>query len=125
MNWHLSVLKPCVQRLIKLQIGPSAFGHDNESSEVIEDAKSALFNDILPQLNKMLTKNFLILGNEPTIADIVIYNELSTALLLNTASTKGFRRHYPNIETWLNNMGDVTEIDALSDQLADIVDKYF
>ena len=106
INWHLSVLRPCIQRLIRVTMGPKAFGHEDYTGEEIEAAKSALFEDILPRINSMLaTQKFLISSNEPIVVDIIFYNEISTALMLTRV--KGFKRSFPRIDAWITLMGEI------------------
>jgi len=45
---------------------------------------------------------------EPTVVDIIFYNEISTALLLTRI--KGFKRAYPKVEPWLMAMGEIAEL---------------
>ena len=54
MNWHLTVLKPCIARLVKVLVGPKAFGQEHYSGEEVEAAKEALFGDVLKRINAML-----------------------------------------------------------------------
>lgn len=51
MNWFLSVVRPCIARLIKVMVGPKAFGYDEPTGEEIEAAKEELFDDILARIN--------------------------------------------------------------------------
>ena len=44
MNWFLSQVRPAVQRLIKVMIGPKAFGHAVYSGEEVENAKAAFLD---------------------------------------------------------------------------------
>jgi len=104
-------------------VGPKAFDHENYTGEEIEAAKSALFEDILPRVNIMLSKQkFLISSNEPTVVDIIFYNEISTAIMLT--NPKGFKKTFPNIEVWLTLMGEIAELGEMDDILLHVIEKY-
>lgn len=124
INWHLSVLRPCIQRMIKVIVGPKAFGHEEYSGDEIEAAKSAFCKDILGRIEGMLNNQmFLISAQEPTAVDIIFYNEISTALMLTRI--KWLEQRYPNIFEWITLMGTtIQELDAMDEILGEIVDKY-
>ena len=123
MNWYLSVLRPCIQRIIKVIVAPKAFGQEEFSGEEIEAAKSVLFDNILKRVDGMLgTQKFLIMSNEPTVIDIIFYNEISTALLLTRV--KGFRRQFPRVESWITLMGEVNELNEMDEKLVAVIEKY-
>lgn len=121
MNWFLSVMRPCVQRLIKVIVGPKILGHEEYTGEEIEAAKNELFGDILKRVNSMLQdRQFLIAKNEPTVVDIIFFNEISTALLLTVF--KGMKRQYPNINSWIDVMYEIAELNDNEDKLAEAID---
>ena len=100
MSWFLTVMQPCVSNLIKVLIGPKAFCHDIYSGEDVEAAKEAFIGDICKRVEKMLeNRQFLIANNEPTVIDIIFYNEMSTSLMI--MRIKGFKRMFPRIEQWV------------------------
>ena len=83
INWFLSVMRPATQRLIKVIVGPKAFGHELYSGDEVEAAKLAFLNDILKQVEQMFdSRQYLILAFEPTVVDIIFCHEISTALML-------------------------------------------
>ena len=43
-----------MQQLIKVVVGPKAFGHELYSGEQVEAAKKAFMNEILERVNSML-----------------------------------------------------------------------
>lgn len=64
----------------------------------------------------------MISKNEPTIVDIVFFNEISTALLLTVF--KGMKRQYPNINSWIDVMYEIAELNDNEDKLAEAIDQY-
>lgn len=92
MNWFQAVMRPCVARLIKVVVGPKAFGVERCSGDELEATKAAVLNQICKRIEQMFTENaqFLVASNEPTVVDLVYYNELVTALFL--MHIKGFKR---------------------------------
>ena len=44
MNWFLAVMRPCIQRLIKVVVGPKAFGLEHSTGEELESTKAAFLN---------------------------------------------------------------------------------
>lgn len=65
---------------------------------------------------------FLVAANEPTVIDIIYYNDLVTALFL--MRVKGFKRQYPLTERWITLMGEVHELIDGQEKLAEIIEKY-
>ena len=61
-------------------------------------------------------------ANEPTVIDIIYYNELVTALFL--MRVKGFKRQFPHTERWITLMGEVGELSEGEEKLASIIEKY-
>ena len=59
---------------------------------------------------------------EPTVVDIIFYNEISTVLMLTRI--KGFKRAYPKVEPWLMAMGEIEELSNQEEKLVDIIEKY-
>jgi len=69
------------------------------------------FLEVLTRLNALFDKgNFLISAVEPTVIDIMFYNEVSTILLLTRLGDKNFKHQYPHVTTWINSMQGMTEL---------------
>ena len=116
-------MQPCVSNLIKVLIGPKAFCHDIYSGEDVEAAKEAFLGDICKRVEKMLeNRQFLIANNEPTVIDIIFYNEMSTSLMI--MRIKGFKRMFPRIEQWVTLMGEIPELNSSEEQLVGVLEKY-
>ena len=66
---------------------------------------------------------FLIAAQEPTVVDIIFYNEISTALMLTRI--RWLEQRFPKIFEWITLMGTtIQELDAMDEILGEIVDKY-
>ena len=112
-----------MQRLIKVIVGPKAFGQKDFTGDEVEAAKAAFFGDILNRVNSMLeNRQFLIAKNEPTVVDIVFYNEISSGLMLTRI--KGFKRMYPRLDEWVTNMGEIGELENHVEKLIEAIDTY-
>jgi len=59
-------------------------------------------------LDKKLQRYEYFCGDEPTVADIQIYNEIMTVLSLHKKSIES--REYPNVFAWFNKMSNMPEI---------------
>ena len=123
MNWFLCVMKPCVQRLVKIKVSPRAFGAEHFSGDEVEAAKSDFLNQICKHVENMLeNRQCLIAVNEPTVIDMIFYNEITLVLLL--LRIKGLKKMFPRLSKWISLMGDINEIDEVTNLLAKIVDEH-
>lgn len=73
-------------------------------------------------LDKKLQKYEFLCGEEFTVADIQIYNEIQTVLTLHKKSIES--REYPNIFSWYNKLASVPEIMESDKKFKEIVSKY-
>jgi len=123
MNWFLSVLRPATIRLTKVMIGPKLFGHEYYSGEEVEAAKLA-FLEVLKRLEGLMDKGqYLISSVEPTVVDIIYYNEVSTALLLTRiGNDRQFNKNYPQLTGWVTRMSGINELVNYEDSLGEIID---
>ncbi len=64
----------------------------------------------------------MISKNEPTVIDIIFYNELSTALLLTRF--KGYKKKFPNFRQWITLMAEIAELQEQEEKLCTIIDNY-
>lgn len=105
-------------------MGPKAFGHADFTGDEVEAAKAAFFDDILKRVNMMLESggDFLIARNEPTVVDIVFYNEISSGLMLTRV--KGFKRMFPRVDHWVTLMGEISELENHAEKLVEAIDNY-
>ena len=123
LNWFNTVLRPCIQRLTKVIVGPKAFGQPDFTGDEVESAKNAFFGDILNRVNGMLeNRQFLISKSEPTVVDIIYYNEISSGLALT--KIKGFKRMFPRVDEWVSNMGEIGELEVHAEKMFETLEKY-
>lgn len=121
LTWFATVLRPCVARLIKVLIGPKAFGQGDFNGDQIEAAKNAFFGDVLSRVNSMLEgRQFLISKSEPTVIDIIFYNEISSGLALT--KIKGFKRQFPQVDEWVSCMGEISELEPHAEKMFEILE---
>ena len=67
-------------------------------------------------------RQFLISASEPTVVDIIYYNEISNGLALT--KIKGFKKRFPRIDEWVSNMGEIVECDTHAEKMFDMIDKH-
>jgi len=115
-------MRPATLRLTKAMVGPKLFGHDLCSGEELESAKLA-FLDVLTRVEGIMNNgNYLISKVEPTVVDIIFYNEVSIALLLTRFGDSQFKKNYPKVTSWVQRMGGIAELVSYEDNLAEIID---
>lgn len=73
-------------------------------------------------LDKKLQRYEFLCGEEYTIADIQIYNEIKTVLTLHRRVIES--REHPNVFAWFNKLSNVPEIMEGDRKFIDIVSKY-
>ncbi len=73
-------------------------------------------------LDKKLQRYEFLCGEEFTVADIQIYNEIMTVLTLHRKNIEN--REYPNVFAWFNKMSTVAEVQETDRKFRDIVAKY-
>lgn len=104
-------------------IGPKAFGQGDFNGDQIEAAKNAFFGDVLSRVNSMLEgRQFLISKSEPTVIDIIFYNEISSGLAL--IKIKGFKRMFPQVDEWVSCMGEISELEPHAEKLFEIIENH-
>jgi glutathione S-transferase len=86
--------------LIKIAIGPQAFGEKPYSQDDIKASLDEFFGTILVLLDKKLERHQFLCGEEYTIVDFQLYNEISTVLTLHKKSISS--RDFPNLFDWFN-----------------------
>ena len=53
-------------------------------------------------------RRYVATEHEPTVVDIVCYNEIATVLLLS--NYKGFKRQFPHVSKWINIIVELNEL---------------
>jgi glutathione S-transferase len=81
-----------------------------------------LMNTIIPILDKKLQRYEFLCGEEYTVADIQIYNELATVMTLHRKNISS--REHPNVFAWYNKLSNIPEIMESDKKFKEIVSKY-
>lgn len=68
--WFQSIMRVCSQKLIRMVIGPQAFGEKQYPQDDIKVAMDEFFQQILAVLDKKLQRYEFLCGEEFTVADI-------------------------------------------------------
>ena len=71
-------------------IGPKLFDHKLYSGEYIEETKQK-FLEVLTLVDGLFDKSNFLISVEPTVVDIMFYNEISIILLLTRIGDKTFK----------------------------------
>ena len=92
LEWFQNVMRVCSTKLIKMCIGPKAFGQAPYAQEDINRAQDEFFKVIVPAMDAGVRQTDYFCGDSLTAPDIIIYYELNTILIL-------YKRQLSHIET--------------------------
>ena len=81
-----------------------------------------LFLTILPVLDKKLQKYEFLVSDDLSVADLVLYNELHTVLILHKRQLES--REMSNVFAWYYKVGNIHEVKEANRLFVDIVHKY-
>ncbi len=102
MYWFQAVMRVCTTKLIKMIVGPKALGERPPSTEEVRNTLDEFFKNIVPVLNKRVSQNEYMCGDYITAADIMIYNELKTVLVLHKKEVTS--KDTPNLYSWFTRI---------------------
>ena len=77
---------------------------------------------LLTHYHSRIHRQFLISKSEPTVVDIIYYNEISSGLALT--KIKGFKRMFPRVDEWVSNMGEIGELEVHAEKMFETLEKY-
>ena len=120
--WFQSIMRPCSQKLIRMAVGPQAFGEKPYSQDDIKASHEEFFNTIVAMLEKKLERYEFLCGEEYTVVDLQLYNEINTVLILHKKKIGG--REFPNVFDWYNKMSKIPEIMESDKVFNEVVIKY-
>ena len=80
------------------------------------------FGKILPTIDKLLRGKVYIINEEPSVIDILYYNEISTITKLTKRSLDNEKT--PELFTWYNNMSRIRELEDSDKKLEAVIEKY-
>ena len=103
-------------------IGPQAFGEKSYPQEDIKAQLEEFFGVIISMLDKKLQRYEFLCGEDYTVADIQIYNEMQTVMTLHKKQIES--REYPNVFAWFNKISQIPEVMEADRKFRDIISKY-
>lgn len=115
-------MRVCTTKLIKMMIGPKAYGQNPYSSEEVKKAQDEFFNIIVPAMSHGVATSHYFCGDEITAADIVLYHELKTILILYKRQL--MINEMPDLFAWYSRIARMEVIIKMDDQFIGIVKKY-
>ena len=126
---------PETQRLIRLVVPPKVNGDKIQgalSASEMNSKKEEQINNIFAQngslldvLEKRLTSTTFIASNDLSIADIIIYCELSTVMaLLSKNHTDDIARKFTKVSEWHDRMSELPHLKKYDEILKRIVAEY-
>ena len=110
------------QRLIRMVIGPQAFGEKQYPQDDIKAQMDEFFNTILIMLDRKLQRYEFLCGEDYTVADIQIYNEIQSVLTLHKKQIES--RELPNVFAWFNKISNIPEVMEADKKFREIINKY-
>ena len=120
--WFQTIMRTCTQRLIKMSVGPQAFGEKPYSQEEINASLDEFYQTILPIIDKKLSRTQFLCGEDYTIVDLQFYNEIKTIVSLYKRNMTS--REFPNLFDWFNQISRIDEVQETDLLLQTILEKY-
>jgi glutathione S-transferase len=135
LNWFYYKMMPETQRLIRLVVPPKVNGDKIQgalSASEMNSKKEEQINNIFAQngslldvLEKRLISTTFIASNDLSIADIIIYCELSTVMaLLSKHHTDDIARKFTKVSEWHDRMSELPHLKKYDEILKRIVAEY-
>ena len=107
IGWYLAkVMNPC-QQFSKLKLDPASSGSKGDEQALDKE----IFAEVLDGLDKQLVSSKCIAGKDITIADLLIYNDISQFLMmanLDLASPRIINK--ANLKKWLTMMSGLPAV---------------
>lgn len=122
LQWFQSLMRVSTGRIIKMIVGPQAFGEKAPPPEDMRRSEDEFFKKILPKLNEVLKNKSYMCGDEMTIVDLQYYNEIVTITLLTKKELAA--DEFPNLAPWFQRMSKVPETMDTDKRLKEVVTKY-
>ena len=108
LEWFQNVMRVCSTKLIKMCIGPKAFGQPPFAQEDINRVQDEFFKVIVPAMDAGVKKSDYFCGDTLTAPDIIIYYELNTILILYKRQLN--HQETPDLFAWHKKMSNNQEI---------------
>jgi glutathione S-transferase len=135
LNWFYHKMMPETQRLVRLVVPPKVSGNKIQASlsaSEMNSKKEDQINNIFAQngslldvLEKRLISTTFIASNDLSIADIIIYCELSTIMaLLSKKYTDDIAKRFTKVSEWHDRMSELPHLKKYDEILKRIVAEY-
>ena len=135
LNWFYLKMMPETQRLIRLIVPPKVYG--GKASGIISGAdshskKEEQINNIFSQsgsllevINNRLHNTRYIASNELSLADVVIYCEISTIMgLLSKEHTQDLERKFEKVSAWHDQMCELPHLKKYDEHMKEIIKEF-
>ena len=111
LDWYQCVMRLCSTKLIKMCLGPKAFGQAPYAQEEIRKVQDEFFKVIVPAMNAGVRQEYFC-GDDVTAADVILYFELNTILILYKKQL--ICEETPDLFAWHKRMGNMQEIVSMA-----------
>ena len=106
MQWFTCILKPVLQKYVRMQIGHIAFGEQKPTNQQKEEVWNEISQLILPKMEQHLKekgRTFFCSEEDLTIIDVQYYNAIQqlTQMDKNRNISQG---DFPELHSWINNI---------------------
>lgn len=114
MMWFQSLMRVSTQRIVKMMVGPKAFGDRQAPVEDIKRETDEFYKKILPRLEKQISGKKYMVGEGLTVIDLQYYNDIRTIVDLTRQELTN--QEFPTLSEWFNetmpSIPEVLETDA-------------
>ena len=135
LNWFNSKMMPETQRLIRLIVPPKVYGGKvsgittaSDMNSKKEDQINNIFSQngsLLEVLDNRLKKTRFIASNELTVADVIIYCEISTIMaLLSKHHTDDLARKFEKVSEWHDQLSELSHLKKYDEIMKRIIVEY-
>jgi glutathione S-transferase len=123
INWYVAIVRPLSRKLEMIFLNrhyntPEASMYHPEE---VESLKEQYYKDCLPKIDRMLAeKNYLCSnGMMPTIADLIVFNEISQVIYLEGAPLR--KDLFPNLYKWFKQISKLKEVDEVNMKVEELL----
>ena len=122
MNWFQAVMRVSSTKLIKMVVGPKAFGEKPFSPDEVKAALEEFFTLIVQELDRWSSRQGYFSGEDLSVVDLMIYNELKTVLVLHKKELSS--EAYPDLHNWYLRLSRIQAIGEVDSLFMEIVKTY-
>ncbi len=131
LNWFYMKMRTETQRLIKLIVPGKVQGGKmviTSASQVISNKEEQINNifaqngSLLQVLDEKLKHKRFMASNDLTVADVIIYAEISTILsLLSEHHTSELARRFEHVSKWHDNLSEMDQIKKFDVHMKELI----